>query len=302
MLTGMTRQNGRAAPLVVEQSPPVPSGTCNSSNVSQAGLPRPFLKWVGGKRQLLPHIVEHLPCKYGTYHEPFLGGGALFFHLRPDRPILSDSNSRLIRTYRGVRDNVEQVIHLLQSYPHDKKFYLKFRQSKDIDNATDTELAAWFIYLNRTGYNGLYRVNRKNIFNVPFGDYDNPKICDPDNLRICSQLLQRADIALAPFDTVLDRAKSDDFVYFDPPYVPLSATSSFTSYTSDGFGSEDQRRLRDVALQLKKKGVHVLLSNSSAKAVYELYSSHFEVIPVYAKRAINCKGSARGRVRELLMK
>jgi DNA adenine methylase len=267
----------------------------------QPGTVRPFIKWVGGKRQLLSELEPRVPSRFNTYHEPFVGGGALFFHLLPERSVLSDTNERLVRAYCGVRDSVEDVIELLSSYPHDRDFYMKMR-AVDIDARTDVEVAAWFIYLNRTGFNGLYRVNRQNQYNVPFGDYDNPTICDAENLRACSRALRHADIRCEPFETVLDRARPGDFVYFDPPYVPLSASSSFTSYTSGGFGMDSQRRLRDVAHALKERGVRVLLSNSSAPEVYSLYGDHFELAEVGATRAVNCKASGRGRVQELLIR
>jgi len=263
---------------------------------------KPFVKWVGGKRQLLSSIAKYAP-KLGpsaTYHEPFIGGGAVFFHLQPRRAVLTDSNHRLIRTYRGIKSNVEGVIRLLASYPHDKRFYLDMR-ARDIDGEDDVEIAAWFIYLNRTGYNGLYRVNSKNGFNVPFGDYRNPTICDADNLRACARALRGARIEKRDFGAVLGKAKRGDFVYFDPPYIPLTATSSFTDYTSEGFSDAEQVRLRDVALELKKRGVKVLLSNSSAPRVYDLYERHFECVEVDARRSVNCKPNGRGRIPELLI-
>jgi len=262
---------------------------------------RPFIKWVGGKRQLLDRLLHYVPERFGTYHEPFVGGGALFFRLEPRPAILADSNERLIRTYRGLRNEPEKVIELLRGYPHEKSFFLELRSS-DIDAAkTDAEVAAWFIYLNKTAYNGLYRVNRRNLFNVPFGDQKKPNICDAENIRACSRALQGAELVTGDFESVLERAKSGDFVYFDPPYVPLSVTSDFTSYTRDGFDMSDQVRLRDVALELKKRGVYVLLSNSSAPAVRELYAD-FEQIEVDARRAINCKVEGRGAVTELLIR
>lgn len=262
---------------------------------------RPFIKWVGGKRQLLSELAPRVPSDYGRYHEPFVGGGALFFHLLPDQAVLSDTNERLVRAYRGVRDSVEEVIGLLQSYPHDRDFFLKLRGA-DIDRRADPEVAAWLIYLNRTGFNGLYRVNRRNVYNVPFGDYENPTICDEENLRACARALRRADLRCEPFGAVVGRARPGDFVYFDPPYVPLSASSSFTSYTSAGFGMQDQARLRDVARALTDRGVRVLLSNSSAPAVFELYREGFELVSVGATRAVSCRGTGRGRVQELIIK
>ena len=262
---------------------------------------RPFLKWVGGKRQLLPALCRQLPSRVGAYHEPFLGGGALFFHLRPPHAVLSDTNARLIRGWRGVRDAVEDVIALLSTYPHDRDFFAALR-AQDIDAGSDAEVAAWLVYLNRTGFNGLYRVNRQNVFNVPFGSYTNPTICDAQNLRACSLALHGTELRIEDFTAVLGRARPGDLVYFDPPYIPLSASSSFTSYTSTGFGLEAHTRLRDIALALKERGVHVLLSNSSAPAVEELYAEGFACLPVGASRAINCKATGRGKVMELLIR
>ncbi len=262
--------------------------------------PRPFLKWVGGKRQLLPSLLPHTPGRFGRYHEPFLGGGALFFHLRPARAVLADTNARLIRTWRGVRDQVEEVIALLREYPHDRAFFERLRADA-VDERSDAEVAAWFIYLNRTGFNGLYRVNRSNRFNVPFGSYTNPTICDADLLRVTSAALADTALEVEDFGAVLTRAEPGDFVYFDPPYVPLTATSSFTAYTAGGFGMAEQARLRDTARALKERGVHVLLSNSSAPAVHELYAEGFRRMPVAAARAINCDSTKRGAVTELIL-
>jgi DNA adenine methylase len=263
--------------------------------------PHPFVKWVGGKRQLLDRISPYLPDEYGAYHEPFVGGGALYFHLSPEQAFLSDVNHRLVRTYRALKHDVGQVIARLRQHPHDRDYFLAMRQM-DIDRCDDVEVAAWFIYLNRTAYNGLYRVNRHDRFNVPFGAYKNPHICDEENLLACSQVLQGAELGVEDFTAVLKRARKGDLVYFDPPYVPLSATSSFTSYTAGGFGPAEQEKLRDVARTLKRRGVHVLLSNSSACLVRSLYADGFQLHEVGASRSVNCKGSGRGRVVELLIR
>lgn len=263
-------------------------------------LPRPFLKWAGGKRQLLPEIISQLPENRRTYHEPFLGGGALFFKLKPERAVLSDLNLRLVRTYRAVRDDVEGVIKALADCPNEKDFYLRMR-ARDIDAAGDIELAAWFIFLNKTGFNGLYRVNKKGGFNVPFGSYKNPTICDADNLRACSAVLLGVKILHTDFRHIEEMTEPRDFVYFDPPYVPISSTSSFTSYTRDGFTMEDQAELRDIARTLKRQRVHVLLSNSSVPAVHALYKDGFELREVYATRAINADATKRGKVAEALI-
>ena len=268
---------------------------------------KPFLKWVGGKRQLLWAIRERVPEKFERYFEPFLGGGAVFFDLMSTRgstgrpPVLADTNARLIRAYKGVRDDVEKVLRSLKNRGKTKEDYYRTRD-EDIDSKkSDAEVAAWLIYLNKTGYNGLYRVNSKNRFNVPFGRYEKPAFYDPETLRRCSDALANADIRLDDFEKAVAKAKRNDFVYFDPPYVPLSATSSFASYTKGGFDLDEQRRLRDLARSLKKRGVYVLLSNSSAPEVFELYKSGFTITPVQATRVVNSKASRRGSVTEVLI-
>lgn len=264
----------------------------------------PFLKWVGGKRALLPELEQHVPPSLGRYHEPFLGGGSLFFHLaatgRLHRgAVLSDSNERLIRAYGGVRDSVEDVIRHLGAYPHDKDFFLELRDRSTV-GLSDSEVAAWLIYLNRCGYNGLYRVNKQDRFNVSFGEYENPRICHAENLRACSRALAGVDLRCEPFELVEQRAEAEDFVYFDPPYVPLSA-SSFRSYTRQPFGIAEQEKLAGLARALKERGVQVLLSNSAAPVVRSLYQEGFAVREVFAPRHVNSRGSGRGRVMELVM-
>ena len=270
-------------------------------NLNRSVVPaKPFLKWVGGKRQLLSQLLDKSPNDFNAYHEPFLGGAALFYALEPDSAFLSDLNDRLLRTYKAIRDEPEAVIRLLETYPYDKEFYLRLR-SVDIDKRPDFEVAAWMLYVTKTGFNGLYRVNKSGGFNVPFGRYKNPTICDAGRLMACSEALQGVTLVHDDFMGVEKRAKAGDFVYFDPPYVPLNTTSSFTSYTRDGFTIDDQIRLRDLALRLKERGVYVLLSNSSAEVVRELYAPKFNVKEVMASRAINSRASARGKVAELLM-
>jgi len=278
----------------------------NESNVALKVVPgteagRPFLKWAGGKRQLLPSLLRLAPRNARTYFEPFVGGGALFFALRPKRAVLADVNQRLIRAFRGVKSDVEEVTRQLKGFKYNPEFFYRFREV-NIDGGTDADVAAWFIYLNRTGFNGLYRVNRDNRFNVPFGRYVNPTICDEDTLRACSAALANADLVVDDFATIVKNAGRDDFVYFDPPYVPLSATSSFTSYTSQGFDHNEQTRLRDTARKLKKRGVRVLLSNSSAPSVRALYAEAFDITEVSATRLVNSKASARGAIVELLIR
>jgi DNA adenine methylase len=274
---------------------------------TSSGPARPFLKWVGGKRQLLRAIEAHIPKTLrGTYHEPFVGGGALFFHLVPKRARLSDTNQRLIRAYRGIQTSCEEVIDLLREHQSKhtkhKRTYFHAQRKRDIDREqSDAAVAAWFVYLNRTAYNGLYRVNSKNQFNVPFGRYEKPAIVDADRLRACAHALEQTELAYEDFEAVLKHAKSGDFVYFDPPYVPLSDTAKFTSYTRQGFGPSDQERLRDAALALKRRKVRVLISNSDSLAVRELYAKGFKLQEVSARRQVNSKVSGRGHIGELLI-
>ena len=292
------RTTGAVAPLVLDANLGRVATTAPDPTARTA---KPFVKWAGGKRQLLPDIIARVPKFSGRYFEPFVGGGALFFHLAPNKAVLADTNERLIRTYRGVQRDVEGVIRLLSRYPHDEAFFYKLRD-KEIDRAkSDVEVAAWLIYLNRTGYNGLYRVNSKNRFNVPFGRYAHPTICDHETLRACSRALAGARLEHTDFAAAVDKAREGDFVYFDPPYAPLSKTSSFASYTKDGFGPSEQQRLRDVALELKRRGVHVLLSNSSAQDVRRLYGKGFRITKVLATRVVNSKASQRGAIPELLI-
>lgn len=271
-----------------------------------AAAARPFLKMVGGKSRLVPELRKHLPDPItGTYYEPFVGGGALFFALRPKRAVLSDINHRLIHTYTAVRDDVDKIIEGLRhaERKHSKKFFLEVRAA-DIDAESDVSVAIWMIYLNKTCFNGLYRVNSSGKFNVPFGRYTNPKICDEENLRACSAALHGVTLRTASFADVLFRAglQSGDAVYCDPPYAPLSKSSSFTAYDKNGFGDRDQEDLRDVALYLVNRGVRVLVSNSNAPLIRKLYSTDFVIEELQAARSINSKAGGRGKITELLIR
>ncbi len=268
-------------------------------------LPRPFLKWAGGKTQLLDALMARMPAAFRAYHEPFLGGGALFFALhragKLTRAFLSDSNAELIDAYIAIRDHAEEVIALLAGYPHDRDFYYALR-AQDPWRLSLPERAARMIYLNKTGYNGLYRVNRRGQFNVPFGRYKSPRYLDPDNLRAVARALQTADIRHQPFERALEAARTGDFVYFDPPYAPLSSTAHFTAYQAGGFGPEDQARLRDVCLALSDAGVRVMVSNSDVDIIRVLYARPpFRIHRVEARRNINSKASARGKIGELII-
>jgi len=271
-------------------------------------VPRPFLKWAGGKGQILEALLAQVRRAgfTGRYHEPFVGGGALFFEmwrlklLGRKSAYLSDSNPNLIDAYRGVQEDVEGLIARLKAHAAQhcaEHFYAMREKAPD----TLVDRAARVIYLNKTCFNGLYRENSKGGFNVPMGRYKNPLICDEENLRACSRALQHAAIEVRPFESVLEKADPGDFVYFDPPYVPLSATSSFTSYHKDGFGPADQERLAEVFTSLAKRDVKVLLSNSMTEVVKRLYRE-FRMKEVLAKRLVNSKSDRRGAIAEALVR
>ena len=265
--------------------------------------PRPFIKWAGGKSKLIKELVSRLPQAFDSYHEPFIGSGALFFKLFRDGKInrarLTDLNDELIDTYEAIRNHPDEVIRELSGYPYDRDFYYSLRE-RDPRTLDLPARAARMIYLNKTGYNGLYRVNQRGAFNVPFGRYKNPRYVDEANIRAVSLALQQIDIHHAPFESVLDHAQPGDLVYFDPPYVPLSATANFTAYYAGGFSMQDQRRLRDVCVELTRREVWVILSNSDTPVVRELYSgSPFTISEVYANRAINSNATRRGKTTEL---
>jgi len=269
----------------------------------KTSIPRPFLKWAGGKGQILDELMTRVPERFHTYHEPFLGGGALFFELyrrgKIREAVLSDCNRELIDTYIALRDAVEEVIALLRSYPYDRDFYYEIRD-KDPWRLSRPERAARMIYLNRTCYNGLYRVNRRGRFNVPFGRHRNPTVCDAENLRAVSKALRDVEIRCEDFARVLERAQAGDFVYFDPPYAPVSETANFTGYTVDGFGPEEQVRLRDVARVLMSRGVAVMVSNSATAWIRRLYRD-FRIDEVEVGRPINCRGAVRRGWKEFII-
>jgi DNA adenine methylase len=270
-------------------------------------MTKPFIKWAGGKRKLIPQISELLPRSYNAYHEPFLGGGALFFALqpKPKQAYLCDINKHLIDTYLGVRNNINDVINKLSKnppYSNTRSAYNAIRYQYSKHNHTSVNaVAADFIYLNKIGYNGLYRENSSGGFNVPFGRYENPTICDEETLRNASKELRGANIINASFIESSKFVMSGDLWYADPPYIPISTTSNFTTYSKDGFGPAQQIQLRDIAIELKNKGVHVILSNSSSKMTYELYSERFTIKEVMVKRAINSNPSKREAIKELLI-
>jgi DNA adenine methylase len=276
------------------------------TGVITAGAPlvcRPFLKWAGGKGRLLEQYEPFLPKSCSTYYEPFLGGGAVFFHLvnRIDRALLADINPELVNVYRCVKEQVDDLIDLLQGHKqhHCSDYYYELRQRHHLPSPV--ERAARLIYLNKTCYNGLYRENSQGQFNVPMGQYKNPAVCDPVLLRSAAAALQPTEIMEFPFETMLDWPLSaQDFVYFDPPYHPISMTSSFTRYNRYGFTATDQERLAAVFKELAAQGLRVMLSNSDCALIRKLYAG-FPMHPIQASRAINSKACRRGKIAELLI-
>ncbi|UTX65223.1 DNA adenine methylase [Streptococcus constellatus] len=268
---------------------------------------QPFTKWTGGKRQLLGELRSYMPENYNRYFEPFVGGGALFFDLAPEQAVINDFNEELINAYRQIKDKPVDLIDLLLGHKENnsKDYYLELRAAdRDgrLASMTDVERAARILYMLRVDFNGLYRVNSKNQFNVPYGRYKNPKIVDVDLIHQISGYLNENDIEIlqTDFADAVAGAKIGDFVYFDPPYIPLNETSSFTSYTHEGFSYEEQVRLRDTFKELTDRGVYVMLSNSSSPLVEELYQD-FNVHFVEAQRTNGAKSSSRGKISEIIV-
>lgn len=269
---------------------------------------RPPLKWVGGKRQLIPEIEKHFPKKFTRYYEPFVGGGAILFHFQPKRAVINDYNAELINYYRVVKEDVEALITELSKdiYVNKEENFYAIREldrSVDFKNLSPVKRAARIQYLNKTCYNGLYRVNSSGQFNVPFGRYKNPDILSEDVLRSVSDYFNANDIKImnGDFEESLKYIRSTAFVYFDPPYDPISESANFTAYSSSGFDKNDQVRLKKVCDQLDKKGVKFLLSNSSSDFIMDLYKD-YRIIEIPARRSINSKGDKRGPVMEVLVK
>lgn len=270
------------------------------SQILKQTYPRPFLKWAGGKSRLISQYQDYFPKDYKTYYEPFLGGGAIFFYLQPSQAILTDINADLILTYQCVRDHLEELITLLQKHKqgHNSEYYYDVR---NYHTGTDLEKAARFIYLNKTCFNWLYRVNSQGKFNVPIGKYKNPGICQEKVLKVASVALEKVEIKHANFEEVLNYATtSNDFVYFDPPYYPLSPTSNFTAYSNFCFDENQQIKLRDIFIKLANKGVKVMLSNSDCPFIRDLYSG-FNVHTISAARSINSNAQKRGKITEILV-
>jgi len=268
------------------------------------GVPHPFIKWAGGKKQLLEQINKYLPKNFNKYLEPFIGGGALFFYLLPNKAILIDNNEELINCYRVIQNKIGELIISLKKHKNEKDYFYKIRSIDrnpvEFKKLSDVERASRTIYLNKCCFNGLYRVNSKGEFNVPFGKYENPKFCDEQNLLAVNTVLKDVQIINGDFKECLELAEKDDFIYFDPPYQPISTTANFTSYTKENFNKEDQVRLFKVYKELDNRGCKVMLSNSYNEFILDLYKK-YDLKTVYARRAINSDASGRGQIKEVLI-
>lgn len=269
-------------------------------------LASPFLKWAGGKWAIAPHLTKLLPedSRDRVYREPFLGGGAMFFYLQPKRSVLSDAVGDLIVTYKVVQTHVDALIARLEQLRagHSTEQYYEVRRHfNERRDAPRVERAAWLIYLNKTCFNGLFRTNKRGAFNVPEGSYVNPRVVDPDTLRLAAAALTDAELVHAKFDHLLDSAEADDVIYLDPPYVPLNRTSKFSSYADGAFSLDDQARLASVFRELDARGCLMALSNSDTPEVREMYQG-YDISPVIAPRAISAKASTRGDITELLIR
>lgn len=273
--------------------------------MSRNKLLQPFLKWAGGKRQLLGDIRKYIPKEYNNYYEPFLGGGAVLFDLQPVRAVVNDVNPELVNAYQMIRGHVDEVIHDLAKHINDKSYFYSLREldrRPTFGELSATERASRLIYLNKTCYNGLFRVNSQGQFNVPFGAYKNPNIVNELSLRAVHHYLSSHSIQIlnVDFAEAVATANGGDFVYIDPPYDPLSDTSSFTGYSLQGFGRNEQIRLKETVDTLSQRGCKVMLSNSATEFIKELYQD-YNIISVEANRAINSNASRRGKIDEVLV-
>lgn len=272
------------------------------------GLVKPFVKWVGGKRQLIPEIEKRIPEKYSTYYEPFLGGGAVLLHLQPKKAVVNDFNSELINAYTVIRDDLDKLLEKLEEHKklNDKDYFYEIREldrHESYINLSNIEKAARLIYLNKTCFNGLYRVNKSGYFNTPYGRYKNPNIVNEIVLRALSNYLNEANIEFktGDFKDGLKNIRKGAFVYFDPPYAEVSSTANYTGYTKGGFDAREQERLRDLCVELDKRGVKWMVSNANVPLIQELYQE-FNIDVIGAKRSINSKADKRGEVEEVLIR
>ena len=275
---------------------------------SKNKLVSPFLKWVGGKRQLIPAIMEHLPKNINNlnYYEPFIGGGALFFHLQPQNAFINDFNEELVNVYNVIKDNLPELISDLKKHKNEADYFYEIRssdRSDEFQNLSLVERASRVIFLNKTCFNGLYRVNNAGEFNAPFGRYKNPNIVNEPTLKAVNKFLNSSNVRISSGDysEILATADENSFVYFDPPYHPISESSNFTGYVQGGWNIFDQIRLREVCDDLHERGVKFLLSNSSAQFIRDQYEN-YTIKTVKATRAINSNGADRGEIDEVLIK
>lgn len=272
---------------------------------------KPFLKWAGGKSRVVKQILELFPENFNSYYEPFLGSAAMYFAVSPQHGRLNDSNTALIATYITLRDHPHKLISELESLQSEyyslpsieakKDYYLRRRHEFNSTNRKSVRKSALFIFLNKTGFNGMYRENSKGEYNIPFGRHEKPLICDKDNLLIVSVDLQDIDLTSTSYENAFKDAKKGDLIYLDPPYYPLSKTSNFTEYQAGGFGIKDQIKLRDVFNELSQKGCYVIMSNSACTEIRELYF-HYNISEIQVARAINSKAGKRGKIKEYVIK
>lgn len=305
----MSLSRERRDSTIMTQTLPIEQMTLLEIESQPSIQPSPFLKWVGGKTQLLKQFEHLFPSTFDKYYEPFVGSGAVFFHLLPTKVLLSDANPNLIAAYQHIQLHVDEllsILYVLRSNYHalspqeQEQDYYKVRDLYNQLPSGFIEKTAYLIFLNKTGYNGLYRESKRGGYNVPFGRYDNPMLFSEANLRAASSALRDATLLNADFSVAVEDAREGDFVYFDPPYVPLSKTSSFTSYTKGEFTFEQQTKLAQVIHQLADKGVQVMLSNSNSDFIRERYKDLY-IHEVKASRAINSKASLRGKISELVV-
>jgi DNA adenine methylase len=274
--------------------------------VAKNKLVAPVVKWVGGKRQILDEITKYVPKTFSTYYEPFLGGGAVLFELQPKKAVVNDINAELMNIYVVIKENVEELIDELKQHKNEKEYFYKIRElDRDRERyirLTPVQRASRIIYLNKTCYNGLFRVNKSGEFNAPFGNYKNPNIVNETTLRSVSAYFNKAKIRFAcqDFEEALKNARKGAFVYLDPPYDPVSETASFTGYDKGGFNRDEQIRLKQVCDKLDKRGIRFLLSNSATDFILDLYKD-YRIEVIKAKRAINSKADKRGDVDEVLV-
>jgi DNA adenine methylase len=269
-------------------------------------LLKPFVKWAGGKRQIAKEISRLIPPDFNTYYEPFVGGGAILLTLQPPKAVINDFNPELMNVYKVIKDNVEELIEDLRRHINTEEYFYKTREldrNGEFSKLTNLERASRIIYLNKTCYNGLFRVNNQGQFNVPFGNYKDPDFVNEHTLRAVNHYLNDNKVIFhnCDFEESLKGIKKGDFVYFDPPYDPISDSSSFTGYTLNSFSRDEQVRLKETCDNLNNKGIRFLLSNSSTEFIKNLYRE-YQIVPIKAPRMINSIGDKRGRIEEYLIR